>query len=199
MNQADFTTLLPVMVLTVWAALLLLVDLFIDKEKKWITAILAALGLAITMSISLIQVGQTETGFSGMVVLDGFSTFVNILLLFSGLMGISIAYGYLKRMGIERGEYYSLILFSIVGMMLMTQAADLIVVFIALELLSIPLYVLAAFANTSASSEESGIKYLTSMSLSYLPLVYFLPVLIILSEYPIDSIFFLNLLKALQK
>ena len=159
MNQADFQTLLPVMVLTVWAALLLIVDLFISKEKKGITAILAAIGLALTMGLSLSQTGLTSLGFSGLVVLDGFSTFVSILLLFSGLMGISIAYGYLKRMGIERGEYYSLILFSIVGMMLMTQAADLIVVFIALELLSIPLYVLAAFASTNASSEESGIKY----------------------------------------
>mgnify|MGYP004007652927 CR=1 FL=1 len=87
MNQADFQTLLPVMVLTVWAALLLIVDLFIDKEKKWMTALLAAVGLAGTMAISLIQVGQTETGFSEMVVLDGFSTFVSILLLFSGLTG----------------------------------------------------------------------------------------------------------------
>ena len=159
MNQADFQTLLPVIVLTVWALALLLVDLFVSKEKKWITALLAAVGLALTMGLSLSQTGQTSLGFSGMVVLDGFSTFVSILLLFSGLMGISIAYGYLKRMDIERGEYYSLILFSIVGMMLMAQAADLIVVFIALELLSIPLYVLAAFANTNASSEESGIKY----------------------------------------
>lgn len=159
MNQADFYTLLPIIVLTLWALALLLVDLFIPKERKGLTAVLAAAGLALTMGISLTQTGQTSVGFNGMVVLDGFSTFISILLLFSALMGISLAYGYLKRMGIERGEYYSLILFSIVGMMLMTQAADLIVVFLALELLSIPLYVLAAFARTDASSEEAGIKY----------------------------------------
>jgi len=159
MNQADFQTLLPVIVLIVWATLLLVVDLFIDKEKKGTTALLAAAGLALTMGISISQLGQTSTGFSGMVALDGFSTFVNVLLLFSGLMGIAVAYNYLKRMEIERGEYYSLILFSIVGMMLMAQAADLIMVFIALELLSIPLYVLAAFASTSPSAEEAGVKY----------------------------------------
>ncbi len=159
MTQADLYTLLPIIVLVVWALALLLVDLFVPKERKGLTAILAAAGLALTMGISLTQTGQTSVGFNGMVVLDGFSTFISVLLLFSALMGISIAYGYLKRMGIERGEYYSLILFSIVGMMLMTQAADLIVVFIALELLSIPLYVLAAFANTNAASEEAGIKY----------------------------------------
>ncbi len=159
MTQADLYTLLPIIVLVVWALALLLADLFIPKERKGLTAVLAAAGLALTMGVSLTQTGQASLGFNGMVVLDGFSTFINVLLLFSGLMGISLAYGYLKRMGIERGEYYSLILFSVTGMMLMAQAADLIVVFIALELLSIPLYVLAAFANTNAASEEAGIKY----------------------------------------
>jgi NADH-quinone oxidoreductase subunit N len=62
-------------------------------------------------------------------------------------------------MGIERGEYYTLLLFSISGMMLMAQAADLITVFLALELLSLPLYVLSAFARPKADSEESGLKY----------------------------------------
>lgn len=162
MNQFDFNTIkpiLPIIVLTVWAIALLLVDLFIPKERKGLTALLAAAGLALTIGFVLTQTGQASYGFNGMVVLDGFSTFLNILLLFTGLMGISLAYGYLKRMDIERGEYYSLILFSVVGMMLMVQAADLIVVFIALELLSIPLYVLAAFANTNAASEEAGVKY----------------------------------------
>jgi NADH-quinone oxidoreductase subunit N len=62
-------------------------------------------------------------------------------------------------MGLERGEYYALLLFSVTGMMLMAQAADLIVVFLALELLSIPLYVLAAFARPRPESEEAGLKY----------------------------------------
>ena len=94
-----------------------------------------------------------------MVTLDGFSTFTSALILISGLLGIALAYGYIKRMGIERGEYYTLMLFSITGMMLMTQASDLIIVFLALELLSIPLYVLAAFARPNLQSEEAGMKY----------------------------------------
>ena len=94
-----------------------------------------------------------------MVVLDGFSVFVDVLLLVAGLFGIALAYGYLKRMGLERGEYYTLLLFSIAGMMLMAQAADLIIVFLALEMLSIPLYVLSAFARPRLESEEAGLKY----------------------------------------
>src|SRR6266498_944914 len=159
MTQADFTTILPLTLLTTWACVLLLVDLFIPKERKGITALLAALGLALTLGYTLAQIGIQQTCLSGMVVLDGFSTFVNALLLVSGLLGIALAYGYVKRMGLERGEYYTLLLFSVTGMMLMAQAADLIVVFLALELLSIPLYVLAAFARPQVESEEAGLKY----------------------------------------
>jgi NADH-quinone oxidoreductase subunit N len=137
--------------------MLLLVDLLI--KNKGVTALLAALGLALSLGFTLSQIGTTDTGFNHLVVLDGFSTFVDALLLVTGLFGIAVAYNYLKRMGIERGEYYTLLLFSITGMLLMAQASDLIIVFLALEMLSIPLYVLAAFARPKADSEEAGLKY----------------------------------------
>jgi len=159
MNQSDLTTILPLLILTVWACVLLILDLFIPKTRKDTTALLSALGLAVTLGFTLSQFGSEVSGFSGMVALDGFSVFVNALLLVSGLLGIALAYGYVKRMGIERGEYYTLLLFSVVGMMLMAQATDLIIVFLALELLSIPLYVLAAFTRDKTESEEAGLKY----------------------------------------
>jgi len=159
MTQSDLNTLLPLIFLTVWASMLLLVDLFIPKDRKGWTALVAALGLAIAMGLTLAQAGQENIAFSGMVVLDGFSSFLDMLFLGTGLLGIALAYGYLRRMGIERGEYYALLLFSVTGMMLMAQAADLIVIFLALELLSIPLYVLSAFARPRLDSEEAGLKY----------------------------------------
>jgi NADH-quinone oxidoreductase subunit N len=155
----DFYTILPLTILVTWASVLLLVDLFIPKDRKGVTGFLAAIGLAVTLGFIVTQVGLQSTGFNGMVVLDGFSTFINVLILVSGLLAISLAYGYVKRLGIERGEYYTLLLFSVTGMMLMAQAADLIIVFLALELLSIPLYVLAAFARPNLQSEEAGVKY----------------------------------------
>jgi NADH-quinone oxidoreductase subunit N len=94
-----------------------------------------------------------------MVAWDGFSAFLTILFALSGLFGIALAHGYNTRMGIQRGEYYTFILFSVTGMMLMAQAANLIVVFLALELLSIPLYILSAFAVPKVESEEAGLKY----------------------------------------
>lgn len=157
MTQLDFITILPAAFLTFWVCLLLLADLFI--KRKGVTVVLAAIGLAIALGVTLAQIGRSASAFNGMLVLDGFSIFVQTLLLISGLLGIALAYNYARRMEIERGEYYSLLLFSIIGMMLMAQAADLIVVFLALEMLSIPLYVLAAFARPRVDSEEAGLKY----------------------------------------
>lgn len=165
MTYSDFYTILPLVILTVWACALLLVDLFIPKASKGWTALLAALGLGITLVVLIVQSievtagGHKLMGFSGMVILDGFSSLISILVLFCALGGIGLAYDYLKRMGLERGEYYILLLFTSLGMMVMAEAADLLVVFLALELLSIPLYVLSGFARPRAESEEAALKY----------------------------------------
>ena len=159
MNLDNLIAILPLAVLIFWAVLLLLVDLWIPKERKCITAILAAVGLALSLALTLVQNGRTTQAFSGMVMVDGFAIFLNVIFLASGLAAVALAYDYLKRMGIERGEYYVLLLFSISGMMLMAYANDLIVVFLALELLSIPLYVLAGFARPRTDSEEAALKY----------------------------------------
>ena len=103
LTSTDYEVLTPYILLTVWACILLLVDLFIPKSRKGITAFLAALGLGLTLGFTLMQIGKEAVGFNNMVVLDGFSTFVNALLLVSGLLGVALAYGYVKRMGIERG------------------------------------------------------------------------------------------------
>ncbi len=155
----NMNVILPLAVLIGWSCMLLIVDLTIPKGHKGWTAVMAAIGLLLSLGISIARFGTATTGFSGMVISDGFSYFLNMLFLFSGLAAIALAYDYLKRMGIERGEYYVLLLFSICGMMLMSLANDLIVVFLALELLSIPLYVLAGFARPRLESEEASLKY----------------------------------------
>ena len=157
MTVNDFLSILPILILVIWASALLLVDVFTKHTR--LTAILAAAGLVVVFCFAVAQTGQNYTGFKGMVVVDGFTIFLNGLFLTSGLAGIALAYDYLKRMDLDRGEYYILLLFSISGMMLMATAADLIVVFLALELLSIPLYVLAGFARPKADSEEAALKY----------------------------------------
>ena len=159
MTVLDLYTVLPLVVLVSWATLLILADLFIPEERKDWTILLAALGLLVSLVILLAQVRRQTIAFNGMVVVDGFAVFLSTLFLGSGLVGIALSYGYLKRLGIDRSEYYFLMLYSVAGMMLMAMAADLIVVFLALELLSIPLYVLAGFARPRLDSEEAALKY----------------------------------------
>jgi NADH-quinone oxidoreductase subunit N len=158
-TSSDFLAILPLIVLVTWGLALLLVDLWVPAGRKWITALLAAAGLAGTMVLAILPIGYGVVAFNQMVVADGFARFLNVLFLGSGIAGIALAYEYLQRMGIQRGEYYSLLIFSVSGMMLMAYAADLIVVFLALELLSIPLYVLAGFARQRLDSEEAALKY----------------------------------------
>jgi NADH-quinone oxidoreductase subunit N len=159
MTQADLLSVLPLLVLVFWAVGLMLVDLWVPKDRKGLIALLAAVGLCISLGLTLTQSGVSTTSMNGMVVVDGFSVSLNLIFLVSGLAAIALAYDYLKRMNIERGEYYTLLLFSISGMMLMANAYDLIIVFLALELLSIPLYILAGFARPRLDSEEAALKY----------------------------------------
>jgi NADH-quinone oxidoreductase subunit N len=158
LTPLDFEVILPALFLAAWGSLLLMADLFVPRERKGITPLLTALGLIIALGITLSQFGREAVGFGGMVTLDGFSTFLTSLFLLTGLLGVGLAYNYLQRMGIARGEYYVLLLFSVTGMILMSQASDLIVVYLAIELFSIPLYAMTAIAP-KADSEEAGIKY----------------------------------------
>jgi NADH-quinone oxidoreductase subunit N len=158
-NSSDLQTSLPLIVLTAWASLLLLVVVFYKQSRSGLVPLLSVLGLLAVAIAILQQFGQEAQAFGGMFVVDGFSAAIDLLLVLAGLLTIALSYDYLKRMNLARGEYYVLMLFSISGMMLMASAADLIVVFLALELLSIPLYVLAAFARPEPRSEEAGLKY----------------------------------------
>ncbi len=167
MNLPTFASLnlgaaLPLLFLATWVLVVLLADLFIPKTRKYWTAWLSVLGLAATGALLLLQTGPslpTGPAFVGMLTVDGFSVFLQLVFVFTALVGILLALDYLPQHGIERGEYYTLLLFSTAGMMLMSMAADLIVVFLALELLSIPLYILSGFARPRLPSEEAAMKY----------------------------------------
>ena len=139
----------------------MLVDLFIPKNRKSITALLSAIGLGLTLSFTLIQIGEETTlGFNNMVVLDGFSrSLSNALLLVSGLAWHWTLVRLYQADEPRRGEYYTLTAFQHLRHDVEAQAADLIVVFLALELLSIPLYVLAAFDRPRVEIGEAGLKY----------------------------------------
>lgn len=156
---------LPIVSLLLGTCVLLIADLFIPKEKKHLTALLAVVGVSISLIISLlqasdiVQIGREGDAFEGVFVADQFTYVVNIIVLLAALIGILVSYDYVKRTDTERGEYYSLMLFSAVGAMLMGASRNLPMIFIALELLSIPLYILSGFRRPQEQSEESAMKY----------------------------------------
>jgi NADH-quinone oxidoreductase subunit N len=159
MTIIDLYSILPVLVLIVWALFLLLADLWLSKHFPGWTPILAVVGLLASLAASFFLAGQSMTGFGGFILVDGFSNFLQPLFAITGILAVGLAYDYLKRHQINHGEYYVLLLFSISGMMLMATVGDLIMVFLSLELLSIPLYIMASMAYPRPESEESGLKY----------------------------------------
>lgn len=159
MSINDFLAILPVLVVLVTGVLVMVADVFLPEGRKGIAALLSGLGLAAGLGAALAAVPSTGTAFAGMVVADGFSLFLDALFAAVGLVGIGLAYDYFKRMRLQRGEYYTLLLFSIGGMMLMGHANDLVMFFLALELLSIPLYILSGFFRTRLASQEAALKY----------------------------------------
>ena len=94
-----------------------------------------------------------------MVAVDGFAVFAKTVVLLATLLALLLSSSYLKREHLEGPEYFALMLCSATGMMLMTSANDLVTVFLSLEILSIALYVLAAFDRRRTTSQEAGLKY----------------------------------------
>lgn len=150
----------PILSLALGATILLIVDLFVPKDRKELTGWLAVAGIAVSFILNLGAYNVVDDAFFGMFKIDPFSAFLNIVALVGAFISILISVDYIKRTGLERGEFYALILFTTSGVMLMGHANDLVVVFVALELLSIPLYIMAALRFPDQKSEESGMKYL---------------------------------------
>lgn len=156
--------ILPVLIVVGWGMVLMIIDLFVPADKKHITGWLSLVGLVVafvpTVGLWGYSTGTfTPEGGTPMLLADNYSHFLNATFLLTGFITVLISVNYLDKAGINRGEYYMLMLFSIAGMMLMGMANDLILVFLALELLSIPLYVLSGFARPRQDSEESAMKY----------------------------------------
>lgn len=154
---------LPVIILMLGGGVLLVVDRFI--QQKLYTA-LSALGIVVVcLVMALLQAmdisnnGDGGLAFEGMFVGDQFTYVLNVAVLAAAAIGILVSYDYLERTGLDRGEYYILLIFAAAGAMLMGSSPNLVMIFIALELLSIPLYVLSGIRRPQEASEESAMKY----------------------------------------
>ncbi|MEA3297457.1 MAG: NADH-quinone oxidoreductase subunit N [candidate division Zixibacteria bacterium] len=121
--------------------------------------IIALLGIGVSMALAFNQWGNQMSGFFGMITCDDFGTAFKIIFLITSLVSLLMAHRFLVVRNINRPEFYALLLISTVGMMVMANTTDLVVMFLGLEIMSVPLYVMAGFARRSLESNEAGIKY----------------------------------------
>ncbi len=159
MDPQSFLLSMPVMIVAGSGCLLLVIDLFVPKDTRWVTPTLSVVGLLVGLGTVASQFGMQAELYGGMLILDPFASFFQALFMLTAVVGIALSYDYLHRMGLARGEYYVLLMFTVSGMMLMAMAGDLIIIVLALELLSFPLYILSGFARPEPRSEESAMKY----------------------------------------
>ena len=157
----DYHALAPLIVLTGVIVLMIVVDLFAGRDAKGALSSLAGIGLLATAIplITLAVKGGERSMFGGAFVVDHFALVLDALFVIAGYVVVLLSTNYIAEGDYWEGEYYILLLSSVLGMMVMASARDLITIFVALELLSIPAYMLAAWRKRDLRSNEAGLKY----------------------------------------
>lgn len=157
----DWHGFAPELVLLGTLVMVLLVDLFTPEDRKAVLPTLAGLGLlgAIIPVLTLAVDGNNRVMFDGAYVVDNFSLVVKALFLVAGYVVILMSTNYIAEGDYAEGEYYFLLLSSMLGMSIIASARDLISIFVALELLSIPAYLLAGWRKNDPKGNEAGAKY----------------------------------------
>ncbi len=156
----DYICVLPEIVLTLFGVIVMMLEpLFAPRASRRPLGYVAVVGTIAAAVATLYQAEHPGTGFFDMVRVDAFSIFFHLLIIFVAALVVLASFEYLDAQQIRSGEYYGLILFGAVGMVLMSSAVELVLIFIALEISSISTYILAAFRRRVATSTESSIKY----------------------------------------
>ena len=154
----DFYYVLPEIVLTFGALVLLIVDLILPKRDGAVFGV-AIVTLLATAAAVLSFAGVNVTASAGLLAIDGFATFFKLVFILSAVMTVLMSGSYLRVEGVRAGEYCFLILCATLGMMFMASGIDLITLFIGLETMAIAFYILAGFLKPSERSNEAAVKY----------------------------------------
>jgi NADH-quinone oxidoreductase subunit N len=149
----------PAAILAVTGFVLMLLDLLPPRGRREHLAFVGLAGVVITLVSAILLWGSDVTGFQGMAVLDNLTLFATLVIGYATGLVLLESIDYLKRRGMESGEFYILVLFAAAGMVIMAGANDLIVVFLGLETMSLALYVLAGFFRTEIQAGEASMKY----------------------------------------
>jgi len=156
----NFMVIAPEIVVLVTALLVMMVDLFLAKEQKGRLAWLSLVGVLAAAGLSFYIWDGSDPELQNMLVADGYALFLNLVILTAAALAILFSVEYAGRVGLAQGEYYTLLLLSTTGMMLMAASINLMTIFLALEILSIALYVLVGLNRAEQRSAEGALKYL---------------------------------------
>src|SRR5215471_12084911 len=173
MQATDFQTIarqsaqfiMPEGILTLFACASLVLDVMLPRVQKRVVAwvSLAGTGFALIslwiMYSGIASKGASRTAFFDMIVLDSYAVVFKSMFLIGAALSILLSIKYLDVEGEQRGEYYALILFSVVGMMFMASGVDLLTLFISLELMAISVYILVGYFRRDRRSNEASMKY----------------------------------------
>jgi NADH-quinone oxidoreductase subunit N len=165
---SDYSMSLPVILLTLFALGILLMDLLIPTEWKWFNALTAFIGVLFSTAAVYVRIQRpldaaglpAQTAFMNAMLLDHFAIYFWYLFLGGAAIAILMSVRYLEIEHEHHGEFYALILFSVVGMMCMAAGIDIVLIFIGLELMAISTYVLVGFLRSDRRSNEAALKYL---------------------------------------
>src|SRR5258705_1449152 len=157
----DYHALAPELVVVGALVVILIADLVFEDRARYATSSLAGLGLLAAMIpvITLAVNGTDRSMFGGAYVVDNFALVMKAVFLLSGYVVVLISTDYIGEGDYYEGEYYFMLLASLFGMLVMTSARDLITIFIALETLSIPAYLLAGWRKRDLKGNEASLKY----------------------------------------
>ena len=153
----DFLATAPIVTVAATGLLVLLAEAIREGTERltcWLSV--AGLAMALGLAAAHIDVGPSTRAFGDMVTVGGFANFFAMIFCLSGILTVLLSAASIQK---EGGGYYGLVLFAVTGMMLMAAAADLVIFFLGLELMSVSFYVLAGFARARPMSNEAGLKY----------------------------------------
>ena len=155
----EYLRFLPEIILSVAATLVMVLEPLTGAGKKNGIVALTLAAFAGAIVAAVFANGSPGTSFSGLLIVDGFGTLFRVLVIGVGALTVFTSNPFLKREGANSGEYYALVLFSVVGQCVMVTANDLIMVFIGLEISSISSYVLAGYLRDDKRANEAALKY----------------------------------------
>ena len=156
----DFIPIVPELILVATALLILLIDIVGKPQGYYITSVILTLsGFCVAIGAEIYLFGKDYVGFFDTVVADEYSILFEIIYMIAGIATVLISWHYLVENKMNFREYYVLLLFATVGMMLMTSGVEFILIFIGLEIMSIASYVLVGMMRQSSISNEAALKY----------------------------------------